>query len=231
MSTTEQIRKWYHEGVVLNHADRGKPGYHPHCDHDHPKVGFPNEGGGVFLEPVHPDTFEAFTAYVAVMRHHGETMPGSGGVNSCRNIGDGNNPSLHAYLCAVDLPPNSRKSVGFLVSVKAIRTKSGVVVFKNLRGDRMHDQINCSPTALKSGIDWTTVVGDGGDDMAFLTEAEQKELREFLNLIDAKNSTVSFVEQAIDDIREKNAAGDKYAPADHSHEVVNHQHFTKGETV
>ncbi len=164
MATTDQVRKWYHQGVVLNHADRGKPGYHPHCDHDHPRVNFPSEGGAVFAEPVHPFTFEAFTAYVAVMRHHDETMPGSGGVNSCRNIGDGNWPSLHAYLCAVDLPPDSRKSAAFLTSVKAIRTNSGAVVFRNLRDDRMHDQINTSPDHLRSGIDWTTVIGDGGSD-------------------------------------------------------------------
>lgn len=159
MASTEQIRKWFHSGVVLNHADRGTSGYHPHCDHDHPKVAFPRAGGGVFNEPVHPLTFEAFTAYVAVMRHHGETMPGAGGVDQCRNIGTGNWPSLHAYICAVDLPPNSRKSAAFITSIKAIRTNSDAQVFRNLSGDRMHDQINCSPADLATGVDWTTVIG------------------------------------------------------------------------
>ena len=37
-------------------------------------------------------------------------------------------------------------------------------MFKNLRSDRMHDQINTSPFHLRSGIDWTTVIGDGGSD-------------------------------------------------------------------
>ena len=175
MASTEQIRKWFHSGVVLNHADRGTTGYHPHCDHDHPKVGFPNEGGGTFAEPVHPVAFEAFTAYVAVMRHHDETMPGAGGVNACRNIGTGNMPSLHAYLCAIDLPPNSRKTSAFITSIKAIRTNSGAQVFRTLRGDRMHDQINCSPTALRSGIDWTTVVGDGESDDMETIKAIQKQ--------------------------------------------------------
>ena len=54
--------------------------------------------------------------------------------------------------------------------------------------------------------------------MAFLTEDQQKELARFLELIAEKNSSVSFVKQAIDDIREKNRAGDKYAAADHSHD-------------
>ena len=241
MTDTEQIRKWYHEGVVLNHADRGKPGYEPICNHRHPRIGIPKEGGGGFNEPVHPLTFEAWEAYVAVMRFHGESITGAGGVDNCRNIGTSDDPSLHAYLCALDNPPDSRKSAAFIADIEAIRTNSGAQVFRNLAGDRMHDQIDCSPADLATGIDWTTVIGhQGDDDMALLTEAEQQELRTFLNLIDAKNSSVSFVNQAIDDIREKNAAGDKYAPADHSHDPVEpggpfapeeHQHATEGRTV
>ena len=255
MASTEQIRKWYHSGVVLNHADRGTTGYHPHCDHDHPKVSIPRDGGGVWVRAAHPFTTEAFEAYIQVMNHHGETMPGAGGLGNCRNIGDTNRPSLHAYLCAIDLPPNNRKSAGFIADVEKIRTRSdGVVevfpaqVFRNLTGDRMHDQINCSPKALATGIDRTTVVGDHqGDDMAFLTEAQQKELVKFLDLIDAKNSNVGFVNQAIDDIRQKNAAGDKYAPAGsvhtksesdaryamrtHNHPPGDHSHKTEGRTV
>ena len=52
-------------------------------------------------------------------------------------------------------------------SIKAIRTNNGKTVFRNLWGDRMHDQINCSPVALATGINWDTVAGDGqpiGDD-------------------------------------------------------------------
>ncbi len=175
MSTTEQIRKWFHSGVVLNHADRGKTGYHPHCDHDHPKVGFPNEVGGVYNEPVHPLTFEAFTAYVSVMKAMGVKMSGAGGVNACRNIGTGDWPSLHAYLCAVDLPPNSYKPTPFIVAIEDIRTKSGAQVFRNLSGDRMHDQIDCSPKALATGIDWSTVDGDQGSDDMELTKSIQRQ--------------------------------------------------------
>ena len=158
MSSTEQVRKWYHEGVVLNHANRGTPGFEPRCNHNHPTVAFPRSGG-VFNEPVNPLCHEAFEAYAAVMRRMNVNMPGAGGVNHCRNIGTTDWPSLHAYLCAIDLPPNSFKSATFLAAILAIRTNSGARVFRNLSGDRMHDQIDCSPTALATGIDWSTVIG------------------------------------------------------------------------
>jgi len=162
MSSTDQIRKWYHEGVVLNHSSRGQQGYHPHCDHDHSTVAFPRDGGGVFNEPVHPLAFEAFEAYTAVMRHHGETMPGAGGVDQCRNIANSDWPSLHAYIVAVDLPPNHRKKEVFVVAAHAIRCNDGARTFRSLTGDRMHDQIDCSPASLKTGIDWSTVAGSDG---------------------------------------------------------------------
>ncbi len=182
MTATEQIRKWYHDDVVLNHHERGQPGYHPHCNHDHPRVEFPNDRGGVFQEPVHPLTFEAFTAYVAVMRHFGVVMTGAGGVNHCRNIGDGDWPSLHAYLCAVDLTQGKTRE--FMAAINAMRVNTGARVFRNLSGDTMHDQIDCSPTALASGIDWSTVTGGGiivppptnGDDVEKVVKGIQRSL-------------------------------------------------------
>ncbi len=180
MTATEQIRKWYHDDVVLNHHERGQPGYHPHCNHDHPTVAFPREGG-VFNEPVHPDTFEAFTAYVAVMRHFGVMMTGSGGVNHCRNIGNGDWPSLHAYLCAVDL--TSGKTREFRAAINAMRAISGARLFRTLSGDTMHDQVDCSPTALASGVDWATVAGNvtvppptNGDDVEEVVKGIQRSL-------------------------------------------------------
>ncbi len=166
MADTDQIREWYHEGVVLNHNKRGQQGYTPKCNHsDKPKVGIPNSDGGLYFEPVHPLTVEAWEAYVMVMNHHGETITGDGGINACRNIGDTDWPSLHAYLCALDSPPNSRKSHLFITDIEKIRTNNRPQVFRNLAGDRMHDQINCSPSDLATGIDWNTVVGHTGDDM------------------------------------------------------------------
>lgn len=161
MASTDQVRGWYHH-VVLNHDLRGTPGFQPRCDLSPTvRVPFPAEGGGVFREPVHHLTEEAWLAYVTVMLFHGETMPGGGGVDSCRVILGTNWPSLHAYCVAVDLPPNSRKSAAFQADVLRIRTKSGARVFRNLANanDRMHDQIDCSPADLASGIDWTTVRG------------------------------------------------------------------------
>ncbi len=165
MASTEQIRKWYHTSVVLNHDQRGTPGYQPNCNHRHQTMPFPKEGGGVFNEPVHPLTREAWRAYITVMIHHDETMPGAGGVDQCRNIAGTDWPSLHAYLCAVDLPPNSRKSSAFIGDIGRIRCNNGAFAFRNLAGDRMHDQINCSPADLATGIDWTTVAGATEDEV------------------------------------------------------------------
>ena len=123
MTDSEQIREWYHEGVVLNHADRGMAGYEPVCNHHHPTVPFPREGGGFFNEPVHPLTGSAWQAYVTGMAHHGETMSSAGGVNHCRNIGTSNDPSLHAYLCACDcLPTAANQMLSFVTSRRSAPT-------------------------------------------------------------------------------------------------------------
>ena len=211
MATTEQIRKWYHPGVVLNHADRGKAGYKPRCNHRHPTIGIPREGGGVFNEPCHPLTHEAWRAYVQVMVHHGETITGAGGLDNCRNIGSSTRPSLHAYLCALDNPPNRRKSRAFLRDVRAIRTNSGAQVFRNLIFDRMHDQINCSPTALATGIDWTTVVGyeeEGDDDMKYADIYKRWTAAEIQLMYDRGQFQASSADYYISDIGIYSKVGD-----------------------
>lgn len=168
MNKTDTVREWYHAGIVLNHADRGEPGYQPECNHaTAPKASIPREGGGFYLEPVHPLTVEAWNAYTTVMKAMGVTITGEGGIDNCRNIGDGDWPSLHAYLLALDNPPNDRMPQAFIEAIEKIRTKNGAQVFRNLGyiGDRMHNEVNCSPDDLATGIDWTTV--EGGDEMAF----------------------------------------------------------------
>ena len=187
MAKTDQVREWYHRFVVLNHHSRGSIGYEPICNHKQPTVQFPNDSGGVYIEPVHPLTVEAWEAYVTVMNHHGETMTGAGGVNQCRNIGDSNWPSLHAYLCAVDLPPNSRKSAAFIGDMGKIKTNNGAFVFRNLVGDRMHDQIDCSPADLATGIDPTTVIG----------EEEMPTAEEIAEAVIAAMPTLDDVSQAV----------------------------------
>lgn len=160
MATTDDVREWYHEGIVLNHEERGTVGYRPKCDHSAaPEVAFPLGEGRMFYEIVHPFTVEAFEAYSYIMSAMGVYLPLAGGVNHCRLIAGTDWPSLHAYLVAIDLPPNEYKPDGFIAAVEAIRTNSGVQVFRNLRKDRMHDQIDCSPADLASGVDWSTVYG------------------------------------------------------------------------
>ena len=121
---------------------------------------------------------------VAVMEAHNETMPGSGGVNSCRNIANTDMPSLHAYLVAADFPPNSRPKDAFIGAIERIRTNNGKQVFLNGRifDDRMHFQLNCSQADLKTGINWDTVEG-ARDDMVTAEQVRQivkEELAAFL---------------------------------------------------
>lgn len=166
MASTEQIRRWYPD-VVTNHAQRGTADYKPTCDTSKAiRVEFPREGGGVWRLLVHPAQKEAWEVYAELMVRFGETVPVAGGTHNCRNIGSGDWPSLHAYCSAIDIPPNGRKSAAFQAAVLKIRTRSGATVFRNLASinDRMHDQIDCSPADLASGIDRATV--NGGDDNA-----------------------------------------------------------------
>lgn len=161
MATTEQKRKWYPEHVT-NHADRGTAGFKPKCDWSGAAlIAVPNDSGGVYIEPVHPKTAEAWDAYVFLMRHFNQSITNAGGVNSCRNIGSSVWPSLHAYLLGMDNPPNSRKSEAFQTAVLKVKTNNGKTVFKNLASidDRMHDEIDCSPDDLVTGINWFTVEG------------------------------------------------------------------------
>ena len=172
MASSEQLRSWYPE-VVTNHAQRGTPGYWPTCDTSRAvKCAFPREAGGEYQLWVHPKTLEAWRAYAQAMRVFGETVPTAGGTHNCRNIANSTMPSLHAYCIALDLPPNSRKSAAFQLAVLAITTNSGARVFRNLESinDRMHDQIDCSPAALATGINWATVPSPPTDEDEMLSK-------------------------------------------------------------
>jgi hypothetical protein len=161
VATTEQKRKWYPDHVI-NHADRGTAGYKPLCDWSGAAlIAVPNDSGGVYIEPVHQATAEAWDAYVFLMREFDQSITSAGGVNSCRNIGTSVWPSLHAYLLALDNPPNNRKSAAFQAAVLEVKTNNGKRVFKNLASDddRMHDEIDVAPTDLATGINWPTVKG------------------------------------------------------------------------
>jgi hypothetical protein len=181
MATTETKRKWFPEHVT-NHADRGTAGFKPKCNWSGAAlIAVPNNLDGVYIEPVHPKTAEAWDAYVFLMRHFKQSITNAGGVNSCRNIGSSVWPSLHAYLLAIDNPPNSRKSAEFQAAVLKVKTNNGKKVFKNLASidDRMHDEIDCSPADLATGIDWSTVEGWKDDEVT--TEELIKEIQTAIN--------------------------------------------------
>lgn len=76
-----------------------------------------------------------------------------------------------------------------------------------------HVHVSVLRSNQNNGDPWNLDLGD----MAILSDDEQRELQAFLNFIREKDSNVGFVNQCIDDIREKNAAGGAYAPRDHSH--------------
>lgn len=166
MASTEQMRKAYPEAVV----GRSVQG-HPKCDHSiGVRVSFPSTltGSGEISLLVHPAQQEAWTAFAVVMRHVGYMFrEKAGGTANCRNIGSKpfGNTSLHAHLCAIDLNPSKNTGTDtdqprdLQVALAAIRTKRGDTAFKNLSNDRMHWQINCTPTSLATGIDWSTVLG------------------------------------------------------------------------
>ncbi len=61
---------------------------------------------------------------------------------------------------------------------------------------------------------------DIGVEVNILTDEQQQDLVDFLDRIEAMDSSVAFVVQAIEDIREKNADGNDYAAADHTHDPV-----------
>jgi hypothetical protein len=166
MASTEQMRKAYPE-AVLGRTVQG----HPKCDHSiGVRVSFPSTltGSGEISLLVHPAQQEAWTAFAVVMRHVGYMFrEKAGGTANCRNIGSKpfGNTSLHAHLCAIDLNPSKNTGTDtdqprdLQVALAAIRTKRDDTAFKNLSNDRMHWQINCTPTSLATGIDWSTVLG------------------------------------------------------------------------
>jgi len=92
---------------------------------------------------------------------------------------------------------------------------------------RGHKEIQPKPTVCPGSHLMTYVKNNRelevDDDLAILTDEEQVELHNFLGYIAQMNSNVSFVKQAIEDIREKNSAGGAYMPANASVPVVDQE--------
>lgn len=165
--STDQVRRWYPEANRRHHL-RGTPGVVPSCNFRTRLLGgpavkilIPRQGGGFFSEPVHWEYLDGWSALVEWMIYHDQSITGAGGVDNCRNIAGTWWPSLHAYLAALDNPPNSRWSRQFLAAVQGVLTIGGPAgperVWRNLPNDRMHLQANASPAAMLTGIDPRTL--------------------------------------------------------------------------
>lgn len=117
---------------------------------------------------------EAWSAFERVMLARGYGNAGNVSSYSCRW------PSLHSFRLANDIDPtlNARQGNDATMdwskckltraqsdAVERIRTNSGAQVFRNghvfRNPDPMHFQIACTQADIESGIDWSTVEGDG----------------------------------------------------------------------
>jgi hypothetical protein len=158
--SSQQVREDFPETVV-----GVDPSGNPRCDFSNGvQVGFPTSlrpsGEIEFL--VHPAQVEAWNAFAAVMRRFGYVIDDSdSGTANCRNIDSEpfGKTSLHAHLSAIDLNPsrntgsNTDQPIEFQEALRAIRTRRGDPVFRNLSDDRMHWQIDCRRSSLATGLE------------------------------------------------------------------------------
>lgn len=128
---------------------------------------------------------------------------------NCRQITGGTGYSLHAYGIALDIDPPWNPYFGYrkafswgdtlftasqVAAVEAIRTKNGKKVWQWLGWassikDYMHWEICCTPSDLKTGINWSTVAGqasgEGEDVDVELKRSEQgPDIKYFRDCID-----------------------------------------------
>lgn len=121
---------------------------------------------------------EATKALNAVLvAYNYQTRYGDTGAYNCRRVTGGSSYSLHAYAIALDINWSTNPYSYRLITdmfrpgdhqmpyrIEAIRTKSGHQVWRwggkfSGNKDAMHYEITCSPSALRTGIDWRTVYG------------------------------------------------------------------------
>lgn len=131
-------------------------------------------------ERVCPPTVEAWQVFDQVLRLSGFTASSIGYYN-CRRISGSTKMSLHAFGLAGDFDPFALGN-GFykgwskfswsrttftpaqVAHLEKIRTNNGKKVFRwggwwTTSRDYMHWEIDCSPSDLKTGIDYSTVLG------------------------------------------------------------------------
>lgn len=139
-------------------------------------------------ERVCPPTVEAWQVFDQVLNLSGFTASSIGYYN-CRVITGGSKLSLHAYGLAGDFDPFALGNGYYsgwskfswsrttftpeqVAYIEKIRTNNGKKVFRwggwwTYGRDYMHWEIDCSPSDLKTGIDYSTVLGGKqGDGMA-----------------------------------------------------------------
>jgi hypothetical protein len=141
------------------------------------------------------------------------------GVTNCRR--KNNNPgsawSEHSWSNAVDIMLRTIDGVpGDQIAAWArSRPDLASEVFWKIALHHNHVHVTANPRRNYDNKQVPPCAG-GEDDMAILTDQEQKELQAFLSYIKSEGSNVSFVVQAIQDVRERNTNG-PWAPANHTH--------------
>lgn len=145
--------------------------------------------------------------------HDYRTRKDDTGAYNCRKITGGTGYSLHAYGIALDLnwgtnpygpdvvtdmPPE------MVAAIKAIRTVNGQQVWRwggdySGNKDAMHFEVVCTPAALATGIDPTTVPGgDEEDEMPYTDEDRGRDKQLYAEVINLKQIVGSLQTGVLD---------------------------------
>ena len=132
------------------------------------------------------------------------------GITNCRtkNNKPGGAWSEHAWSNAVDimLATIDGKPGDEIAAWARSRPDLASEVFWKVYAHHNHVHVTANPRRNYDNKQVPPCAG-GGDELARLTDAEQTELHKFLEYIKGAGSNVSFVVQAIQDIRERNEKG------------------------
>ncbi len=161
MTSTSTLRDWWSDYL---------------CDTaEFERVAFPGpEGADQWNLYVAREAVPAFEVLADIMSKHGYLFRESaGGTYNCRKISGSNNYSLHAYAVCIDLNPSKNpygtaktdQPKAMTDELAALRTGDGSRVFTwgmnwtpTSSKDPMHWQIDCSPSAVASGIIYDDVI-------------------------------------------------------------------------
>lgn len=157
-----------------------------------------------FKRKVCPVAVEAFEALDKALKATGRTSKSIGTYN-CRPITGGTKLSLHAFGIADDDNPFALGNGYYagvslfswsrtdftpeqVAAVEAIKTKNGKKVFRwggwwTIGRDYMHWEIDCSPSDLATGIDWSTVKGAYVAALPLIKGMQNEDVRELQDLL------------------------------------------------